>query len=68
MGLWLVNLIKHHFNKKKEENNSHSQLYKGTDKLINDIEMMVGKKPKWFSMSLSIIWKYICPVFLLVKY
>ena len=39
----------------------------GTDRLIDDIELMIGKKPKWFWMMWKISWKFICPAVLIVK-
>lgn len=36
----------------------------GTDRLINDIESMVGPKPKWFWTLATVSWKFICPLML----
>lgn len=36
----------------------------GTTKFINDIESMVGKKPKWFWVIFQISWKGISPIVL----
>ena len=39
----------------------------GCDRLIFDIECMVGPKPKWFWMIWKIAWKFICPLVLIVR-
>ena len=36
----------------------------GTEKLIKDIESMVGPKPRWFWLIATISWKFICPLML----
>lgn len=38
----------------------------GTDRLINDIEAMLGKKPDWLWKICIISWKYISPLVLIV--
>jgi SNF family Na+-dependent transporter len=36
----------------------------GTQQLTKDIEAMVGEKPKWIWIALTISWKFICPFML----
>lgn len=40
--------------------------YIGTDRLIADIEAMIGKKPAWFWWIWKISWKFTCPIILFV--
>lgn len=41
-------------------------IFKGTDRLIDDIESMIGPKPKWFWKIWTISWKFISPIVLIV--
>ncbi len=38
----------------------------GTDRMIRDIECMIGPKPKWFWKIWIFCWKFVCPLVLLV--
>lgn len=40
----------------------------GTERLVKDIECMIGEKPKWFWNTWIICWKFICPAVLIVKF